>query len=107
MATYVEPGAYARYRPVVVADSLADLRGATSGVVELPIYLDWGPSRSYDLSNRDRMLRMYAIVLCAAVTHEDLASYIEGGVLVSLWNDLVLPDWIRLRWQERFPELAV
>jgi hypothetical protein len=39
-------------RPVLVAASLADLRGPTSGVVELPLRLYWSaPDRTFSLDD--------------------------------------------------------
>lgn len=37
-------------RPVYVADRLTDLRGPASGVVTLPISLDWSPANEYALA---------------------------------------------------------
>ena len=47
-----EPGAYEAARPYVVIEELDELAGPATGVVELPVALDWGPRPIYDLSDR-------------------------------------------------------
>jgi hypothetical protein len=56
------PGRFA-----VVVDDLSDLRGPTSGVVELPHRLLWRADRSVDLGRPWQLSAMYEIVLCEAV----------------------------------------
>ena len=51
-------------RRVVVAASLADLRGPAEGTVELPIWLFWsGPDHTFDLGDQDMRRWLYQIVL--------------------------------------------
>jgi hypothetical protein len=87
-------------------ERLADLTGATSGVIELPIAIDWGPSRRYDLGkDADRRI-VYERVLREAATPDQLVRYVNGAFLVEVWHRLWLPIPIRLKWEERFPELS-
>jgi len=68
------PGSrYADQRPYAVADSLADLRGPTSGTVVLDRRLDWSGQARYDLANPRRMASMYETVLREATRADDLA----------------------------------
>jgi hypothetical protein len=85
---------------------LADLTGPISGVVELPITIDWGPRRRYDLgADADRRV-VYERVLQEAADAEDVARYVNGLVLVEVWPRLFLPRRVRQRCEERFPELT-
>ena len=85
---------------------LADLAGPTAGVVELPITIDWGPKRGYDLgTDADRRV-VYEMVLQEAADAEEVARYVNGVVLVQLWPRLWLPRRVRQRWEERFSELT-
>jgi hypothetical protein len=101
------PGSrYADQRPYAVADSLADLRGPTSGTVVLDRRLDWSGQARYDLANPRRMASMYETVLREATRADDLACWLDGPTLVRLWQKLVLPSQVRRLWETRFPELA-
>lgn len=88
----------------VVADSLADLQGPTTGMVELPIWLFWHPDRSFDLDEPGMLAWVYQIVLREASSPMDLA-YLNGDALTALWPDLYLPKGVRQAWQEQYPEL--
>lgn len=103
------PDGYTSYgdrKPYVVAERLADLRGPTAGVVELPPHLDWSGNASYDLAKPARLASMYRTVLNEAASVADLRAWIDGPVLVQLWPTLWLPPQVRRLWEGRFPELA-
>jgi hypothetical protein len=87
-------------RSVLVAASLEDLRGATRGRVELPIWLFWYPDRTFDLDEPGMLRWMYQIVLREARTPADLA-YLNGEALTALWPDLYLPGGVRRAWEEQ------
>jgi hypothetical protein len=91
-------------RPVIVAESLVDLQGPTSGTVELPIWLFWHPDRTFDLAETGMLAWVYQIVLREASSPMDLA-YLNGAALAALWPDLFLPKGVRRAWQEQYPEL--
>jgi hypothetical protein len=100
------PGAgYAANRPYFVADSLDDLHGPTTGVVRLPVWLDWSPRPEYDLDNPRRLERFYEVVLREG-TSEAFAQYLDGPTLKRLWAELYVPPRVRALWERRFPELA-
>ncbi len=92
-------------RGVLVAGDLADLRGAVSGKVELPLWLFWYPDRTFDLDDPATLRWMYQTVLREASRPEDLTSFLNGDTLVTLWPDLLLPKAVRQAWQERYPVL--
>lgn len=89
-----------RGRAIVVPTALPrlPLRQAT-GTVELPIHLNWSDrGRRFDLSDRRDRERVYEIVLREGGP-DDVLTYIDGALLVDLWNDLVLPPAVRSAWQ--------
>lgn len=66
--------------------------------VELPIHLNWSaPGRRFDLRDRHDRARLYEIVLREG-TPDDVLRYIDGALLVDLWDELVLPREIRSAW---------
>ena len=94
-------------RPVVVAGSLAALRGPVEGLVELPQRLFWsGAERVFDLSDSDRLAEMYEVVFDAARTEADLAEYINGEMLARVWPDLALAPRARRAWEAAHPGLV-
>jgi hypothetical protein len=93
-------------RHAVVAASLADLKGPTEGAVELPLWLFWSsPDRTFDLSQPFMLRSMYEAVLGEASHPEDLATYLDGDMLIALWPDLFLPKGVRQAWEDRHPVL--
>lgn len=99
--------AHRRLRPVVVAESLAALRGPDSGVVELPQRLcRSGGQRVFDMSDTDQVLDMYESLLEHARTQADLAEYANGELLGRLWSEPFLPPRIRKSWEDVHPLLA-
>ncbi len=85
---------------------LADLTGPTSGVIELPISIDWGPKRNYDMGRDADRRVVYEFVLQEASTTEELGRYVNGEILAGVWSRLWLPRRVREAWEERFPDLA-
>jgi hypothetical protein len=85
---------------------LADLIGPSTGVVELPITIDWGPRRSYDLGEDADRRVLYERVLREAVSTEQVCRYVRGSALADVWDRLWLPQRVRQSWEERFPELV-
>jgi hypothetical protein len=96
----------ARHRRVVTAPCLAELRGPTGGVIELPTRLLWRPDRHVDLDNPALLQWMYQVVLREAIRVDELRTWLDGETLVRVWPDLYLPQWVRQAWQQRHPELA-
>jgi len=68
--------------------------------VELPIQLNWSePGRKFLLTDRKQRARCYEIVLREGDAHHIL-KFIDGALLIELWDELVLPKSIRQAWQE-------
>jgi hypothetical protein len=90
----------------VVAPTLSELRGPTSGVVELPQRLLWQPDRHVDLDVPGMLGWMYEIVLREAVAVDELQTWLHGPMLQRLWPDLFLPAGVRRAWEQLHPGLA-
>lgn len=89
----------ARGEPYWVPDRLwrLDLIDAFASI-ELPKHLYWsGPSRTYRLADRIDRSRVYEIVLREG-TEVDLLRYVDGALLVDVWDDLILPAALRSAW---------
>lgn len=74
--------------------------------VELPLSLNWSqPGREYRLRDRAERARVYEAVLREGDA-KDVLTYIDGALLVDLWNELVLPRDLRAAWEPLFSELV-
>ncbi len=98
----------ARGEPFVVPDRLWRLDAAVSlATVTLPQRLHWSSkSRAYRLRDRRDRARVYEIVLREG-DPADLITYVDGALLVDLWDDLVLPDRIRTAWEPLIANLGL
>lgn len=68
--------------------------------ITLPLHLNWSqPDRVFKLSDRDRRARVYEIVLREG-TPKDVLTYVDGALLVDLWDSLVLPRALRAAWSD-------
>jgi hypothetical protein len=66
--------------------------------VELPPSVNWSqPGRLFPMSARDDRARVYEIVLREG-NEEEFLRYIDGALLVDLWDELVLPRAVRAAW---------
>ena len=102
-----EGGRYGHHRPYPEPPArLAELTGPTEGLMELPITIDWGPKRVYDMGREAERRIVYERVLREAATTDEVARYVNGAVLVTVWSRLFLPQRIREVWEQRFPELS-
>ncbi len=93
-----------RGRPIMVPTTLprVDPRAATARVV-LPLHLNWSdPGRAFNLRERRERARVYEIVLREG-TPDDILAYVDGALLIDLWDDLILPRPIRTAWQPLIP----
>jgi transcriptional regulator with XRE-family HTH domain len=62
-------------------------------------HLWWsGPSPQFDLADRSERCRTYELVLREG-TPNDIASVVDGALLVDAWPDLILPAELRQAWQ--------
>jgi transcriptional regulator with XRE-family HTH domain len=68
--------------------------------ITLPLHLNWSqPNRQLKLSDREQRARIYEIVLREG-TPADVLTYIDGALLIDLWDTLVLPRDVRTAWSE-------
>ncbi|MCU1660493.1 MAG: transcriptional regulator [Pseudonocardia sp.] len=97
----------ARGRSVLVPSHLPRLDPVRAlATVTLPLHLNWSePARTFNLRDRRQRARVYEIVLREG-TAEDLLAYIDGVLLVELWNDLVLPRDVRTAWAPLIEQTA-
>jgi len=86
-------------RPVAVPDDVDDPTIIkASGVVELPSWVRWsGPPRRYDLADRTDRALVYEQVLTEG-TGDDVRFYVVVNELIKLWDELVLPRYVREAW---------
>jgi transcriptional regulator with XRE-family HTH domain len=89
----------ARGRSIWVPSRLGRLSVTSAlATVVLPLHLNWSePRRTFRLADRAQRARAYEIVLREGGP-DDLATYVDGALLVDLWPDLVLPRAIRAAW---------
>jgi transcriptional regulator with XRE-family HTH domain len=89
----------ARGKLIWVPDHLPRLDLASAFArVRLPLHLNWSaPGRVFDLGSRADRARVYEIVLQEG-RPADILAYVDGALLVDLWDDLVLPRSIRSAW---------
>lgn len=92
-------------RPIVLPPSLSLLDGPRTGVVELPVHLDWTPTNLYDLSSPQRVRTLCSTVLENALNPEDFR-YLNRDTLRETWAVLRLPRNTRAVWESAFPSLA-
>lgn len=90
-----------RGRVVTVPSALPRLSSERAlAVVTLPLHLNWSqPDRRFDLRDRGDRARVYEIVLREG-TSDDVLSYIDGALLIDLWDELVLPADVRAIWRD-------
>jgi transcriptional regulator with XRE-family HTH domain len=88
-----------RGRVVMVPARLPRLGVAEAfATVTLPLHLNWSSSgRLYRLRERADRARVYEIVLREG-TGADVLTYIDGALLIDLWEELVLPRDVRAAW---------
>ena len=89
----------ARGRWTWVPDHLPRLDTADAfALVQLPLHLNWSaPERVFDLGSRADRARVYEVVLQEG-RPVDILAYVDGALLVDLWEDMVLPRAIRSAW---------
>ncbi len=67
--------------------------------VVLPLHLNWSqPGAPVNLAVRRERARAYEVVLREGRA-DDIEQYIDGALLLDLWDELVLPQAIRAAWE--------
>jgi len=73
-----------------------------SGRVSLPHHVRWsGPPLQYDLADPNDRARVYEQVLQEG-TDDDVRYFIDVEELLAMWDDVVLPPWVRKVWAAWF-----
>jgi transcriptional regulator with XRE-family HTH domain len=88
-----------RGRPIRVPGVLPRLPlDRAFATVKLPLHLNWSDrGRRYDLRDRRQRARVYELVLREGGP-DDVLTYVDGALLVDLWDDLILPAKVRVAW---------
>ena len=88
-----------RGRPIYVPTRLPQLEPQQAfALVTLPLHLNWSsPGQKFDLRNRRKRARVYEIVLREGMPL-DICTYIDGNLLIDLWEDLIVPSPLRAAW---------
>lgn len=89
-----------RGRVYQVPDQLPSLPPRRAlATVALPLSLNWSqPGRKYRLRDRSDRARVYEAVLREGA-ETDVLTYIDGALLIDLWQELLLPRDIRVAWE--------
>jgi hypothetical protein len=88
----------------LVPGALEDLKGPASGTVQLPVHLDWGPGRVYDVGDDGSCSVLYQLTLQNSGSVDEMGG-INAGRLLALWPSIRLPGRCRHRWEAAFPQL--
>ena len=101
------PVTVARGRVYQVPDQLHSLPTHQAlATVELPLSLNWSqPGRAYRLRDRSERARVYEAVLREGGP-QDVLTYVDGVLLVDLWDELVLPRDLRAAWGPLIAEMV-
>src|SRR5215831_19673049 len=92
-------------RPVLVAPALTALAGPATGIVTLPRELFWSAEdASFDLDDLAQRRQLYETVLREARTLEHLTTYLNGILLVNLWQE-IYNEQVRQAWEAKHPVL--
>lgn len=93
--------ATARGRAIVVPNRLPRLPlGQALDVVVLPLHVNWSDrGRTFDLRDRRQRALVYERVLREGGP-ADVLTYIDGALLIDLWDELVLPADVRAAWHD-------
>ena len=89
-----------RGRPIHVPNRLWQLSPAVAfRTVQLPLSVNWSnPGKEFDLSVRRQRARLYEIVIREGMP-KDILKFIDGSLLIDLWQEIVLPQAIRTHWE--------
>jgi hypothetical protein len=100
-------GTYVEGRPYLLPETLGELAGPLTGVIQLPLRLDWSERTEFRLDDPAERNVMYERVIREATRADDLRSYLNEEVLRQVWKQLYLPVRVRRTWEDRFPDLRL
>jgi len=95
----------ANIKGVFVMETLDEMCGSTSGVITLPVQINWTPRNTHDLSKPNDLRAMYECVLTEARSSEEFNRFLNKKILISLWSQMRLPKYIKEAWEAYNPEL--
>ncbi len=98
------PFSYAEIRPYAIADSLSELCGPEHGVLGLPRELAWSGRRRFDLDDDYDRAAVYKIILEEG-REEHFRRFLNAGLLLRNWREVMPARRVRALWESRFPEL--
>ncbi len=98
---------YAESQPYLLPETLGELAGPLTGVIQLPLRLDWSERTEFRLDDPAERNVMYERVIREATQAEDLRSYLNEQVLRQVWKQLFLPARARRTWEDRFLDLRL
>lgn len=87
--------------------TLDELAGPRHGIVQLPPHIAWSGLTAFDVDRPPLCASMYQVVLTEGL-REDLAAYLNPGLLIRYWPMLrtIVGRVIRDVWEATFPELV-
>ncbi|WP_230673253.1 recombinase family protein [Rathayibacter sp. Leaf248] len=91
-------------KPYEIPGTLDELIGPSTGLLELPHHIYWGPDSTVDLDTTGGVTKAYQALLNEG-TATDQTALLNREILLAVWPVLTLPDRVRLLWEDRFPEL--
>lgn len=91
-------------KPYSAPGSLDDLRGPSTGVIELPHSVYWQARRRMDLGARADVRTAYRALLAEGLV-EDQIEAMNRDLLVDVWSELTMDQRVRDLWEGRFAEL--
>lgn len=91
--------------PYEVVGSLDSLQGPGEGILSLPHHVYWGPQADCDLGQPEGVLKAYQAILREG-TRADQGQLLNAGLLIEVWDELMLPVRVRDLWEHKFPQLA-
>ncbi|MCZ9881670.1 hypothetical protein [Arthrobacter sp. B2a2-09] len=89
----------------LVPNAFNDLHGPADGTVELPLHLDWGPERRYNVDDDGSCSVLYQLTMQNSGSIEEICRIVHAGRLMALWPTMILPAGCRQLWETTFPQL--
>ncbi|MFT4189428.1 MAG: hypothetical protein QM621_12700 [Aeromicrobium sp.] len=105
MSTTADRVHYAQVRQYDVPSSLCDLHGPSSGTLDLPRSVHWGPRSAFDLDKEADLARAYNAIIREGRL-SDQRRLLNPRLLLRVWPLLTLPRECARRWEECFASLA-
>ncbi len=86
-------------KTISVPSSLPRLEPARAFArVQLPQHVAWSGQDGFNLALRSERGKAYEILLAEGLP-EDIATFVDGALLIDLWDDLFLPHHVKTAWQ--------